>query len=194
MTTLLPRQYRGKPHRVMMFIDGENLSIRSGDLVDTFDSEHVKYEKDVFIWSTVINKGLEFYNVLRKNYYTSAVGDESHIASIEDQLRTLEIESPRVYKKAKGRSSKRVDISLSVDMLWHACNDNYDIAILATGDEDFVPLVDAVCSNGKVVVLWALSSGLSVYLKRAADYYFDLTPVLTRTKSEAWYEVFQKKA
>ena len=112
--------------------------------------------------------------VIRHYYYTSAVGSTEVRDKIHDQLASLHIEAPRVFPKRKGKRSKRVDISLSVDMLSHAHRKNYDLAVLVAGDEDYVPLVEAVEAEGRRVVLWFFENGLSVSLRRAVDHFFDL--------------------
>jgi uncharacterized LabA/DUF88 family protein len=63
-------------------------------------------------------------------------------------------------------------------MLIHAHRKNYDVAILVAGDQDYIPLVDAVMAEGARVVLWFLEKGLHPALKRKADYYFDLGLIL----------------
>ena len=45
-------------------------------------------------------------------------------------------------------SEKGVDIRLAMDMLVHAVNGNYDVAVLVSGDTDFVDAVLAVKSQG----------------------------------------------
>ena len=67
-------------------------------------------------------------------------------------------------------------------MLSHAFRKNYDIAVLVAGDEDYVPLVKAVMSEGRRVVIWFLSDGLSPKLVDAADHFFDLDVVLFKPK------------
>ena len=64
-------------------------------------------------------------------------------------------------------------------MLTHAFRDNYDAAVLIAGDEDYVPLVDAVSNLGKNVFLWFIDNGLSQELRRRAHHYFDMTCALT---------------
>ncbi len=63
-------------------------------------------------------------------------------------------------------------------MLTHAFRKNYDIVILVAGDEDYIPLVKAVKSEGRRVVLWLVEDGLSSKLVNAVDHYFDLGKVL----------------
>ena len=100
---------------------------------------HVKYMKDVYVWSEHLKK-INNFEIIRKYYYTSVKGDSNKIEIIEDDLKNIEIEAPRVFKKTKDKGSKRVDISLATDMLTHAHRKNYNIAVLVAGDEDYVPL------------------------------------------------------
>lgn len=174
--------------RAMVFVDGENLAIRYKELLGQKATEdHVKYNRDIYVWSNFAN----IYNhvnceVIRRYYYTVVQGDESKKEDIELELKNIGIETPRVFKKAKGRSSKRVDITLATDMLAQAHRDNYDIAILVAGDEDYVPLVKAIKDEGKRVVLWFFeeSKGLSNHLKMEADYFFDISWFLLKSKSD----------
>lgn len=165
----------------MMFIDGENLAIRYAELLTEGKptQDHVKLEKDVFVWTSYANvRHHERCEVVRRHYYTAVQGDSPRLEEIEDRLKEVGIEAPRVFKKQKGRRSKRVDLSLASEMLGHAHRRNYEIAILVGGDDDYVPLVDAVMSEGRRVVLWALPSGLSETLARRCDHAFDIGTLL----------------
>jgi uncharacterized LabA/DUF88 family protein len=163
-----------------MFIDGENLAIRYGEMLGASKPPlHVSYLPNVFVWSTFANVTEHAAcEVVRRYCYTSAQGDMDKIEVIEEQLKELGIEAPRVFKKTRGRRAKRVDISLATDMLSHAHRKNYDLAILVGGDEDYLPLLQAVASEGCRIVLWALTSGLSPALARAADHVYDLANIL----------------
>lgn len=121
--------------------------------------------------------------VIRKYYYTSAQGDDNCLISIEGELKDMGIEAPQVFKKSKGRGSKRVDISLTTEMLTHAHRGNYDVAILVAGDEDYVPLVEAVKAEGRRVALWYFDTGLSDVLQRKADFFFNIGEVLLNRDS-----------
>ena len=143
-------QFVGMSARVptMVFVDGENLSKRYKDRMEKRGMGSTLapspwYEPDVFLWSDVINELCSMAGVTRKNYYTSVVGSDQDRTSIEERLKEAGIESPYVFKrpkKASGRPSKAVDISLAVDMLTHASRRNYTLAILIAGDGDYVPL------------------------------------------------------
>jgi len=172
--------------RVMVFVDGENLACRyATELGDQSAQDHVKYRKDTFVWSRFANmKYHQRCEVLRHYYYTTVQGDDLAIDGVVGELKAVGIEAPRVFKKRRGRSAKRVDISLATDMLSHAHRKNYDLAILVAGDEDYVPLVEAVMAEGRRVVVWALRSGLSPALATAVDHCFNVGSILFATQQE----------
>jgi uncharacterized LabA/DUF88 family protein len=170
-----------KPCSVMVFVDGENLAIRWRHQVgDQNVPSHVQHEKDVYVWSPYLNMRQHMHcEVIRRHYYTSVQGDADTRDRITDQLKALGLESPQVFPRTKDKGSKRVDIALSVDMLVHAYQKNYDAAVLVAGDEDYVPLVTAVKNAGHRVFLWFVDDGLSAALKRSVDYYFDIALILS---------------
>jgi uncharacterized LabA/DUF88 family protein len=178
-----------KPCDVMVFVDGENLSIRWKEQIGGQNlPTHVQYEPDVFVWSDILNmRNHRHCNIIRKYYYTSTVGDNDKRNLIFDRLKSLGIESPHVFPRTKAKGSKRVDITLSVDMLTHAYQKNYDAAVLVAGDEDYVPLVTAVKNAGRRVFLWFMDSGLSPALKRTADYHFDIASILCNPNPERYF-------
>lgn len=174
----------------MIFVDGENLAIRwKNQLGDRDVPAHVKTEPDVFVWSKILNMQHHLHcDVVRKSYYTSSPGDATAHHRVFDCLKELDIEAPHVFPRTKNKGSKRVDITLSVDMLTHAYHKNFDAAVLVAGDEDYVPLVNAVKNAGRRVWVWFVESGLSPALKRSADYYFDVGKVLCDPNAERYFQ------
>ena len=169
----------------MVFVDGENFAIRYRCLMAKKGMEKTLtpspfYERDVFLWSDVLNDMCRYAKVIRRHYYTSVTGDDKRIKEIEDKIKNAEIESPHVFKKTKGRRSKQVDISLATDMLTQAHKKNYGIAILIAGDSDYIPLVEAVKAEGSIVYLWFFNedNGLKRELRISADYYVDISVAL----------------
>lgn len=178
-----------KGARVMVFVDGENLSIRYGKmLADAKPVSHVVYEPSVFVWSEVLSMAHHTTcEITRCHYYTSVAGDEAKKSDVHDQLAKLGIQAPRVFHKNKTRGSKQVDISLAVEMLNHGFRKNYDAAVLVAGDEDYVPLVKSVVDAGSRVFLWFLEDGLSPLLRRSVDHYFDLKKILFNENAKSYY-------
>jgi uncharacterized LabA/DUF88 family protein len=169
-----------KPCTGMMFVDGENLTIRwQQELAGQEKPSYVSHEKDVYVWTQYLAaRNQNYVNIIRKHYYTSAIGDSKRLDAIFDELKSHGIEAPYVFKRTKERPSKRVDITLSVDMLSHAYQRNYDVAILIAGDADYVPLVSAVKRAGLRVFLWFLEKGLNPALRREVDHYFNISQML----------------
>jgi uncharacterized LabA/DUF88 family protein len=169
-----------KPCRAMLFVDGENLSIRYGRLLSGGQPlRHVLFERNVYVWAPILNLDSHAsVNTVRRHYYTSISGDADLRDEVHDKLQSMGMHTPRVFPKNKTKGSKRVDISLSADMLTHCHLGNYDVAVLVAGDEDYVPLVEAVKAQGRQVLIWFVSSGLSPALRRSADYFFNLDTVL----------------
>ena len=165
----------------MVFIDGENLTIRMEKLLDANPSLRRKaevYQRGIYVWSKELAHLSGHLTIIRRHYYTSLTGSDEALEAAVDALKGIEIEVPRVFKKLNGKT-KMVDISLATDMLLHACHRHYDVAILVAGDKDYVPLVRAVQREGALVHLWFYKdAGLSPDLRRAADRFNDLTPFM----------------
>lgn len=162
-----------------MFIDGENLAIRYGRILSDRGlraPDHVAFRPNTFAWSPYANiRKDENVNIIRKYYYTSVAGDEHARRQVQDELKSVGIEVPRVFHQSKRKGSKRVDITLATDMLSHAFRGNFDTAILVAGDEDYVPLVETVMSEGKRVALWFFEEGMSQALGTTVDYCFNIS-------------------
>ncbi|MGH9891261.1 MAG: NYN domain-containing protein, partial [bacterium] len=64
---------------------------------------------------------------------------------------------------------KQVDVYIASQMVALAYENAYDVAILVSGDQDFVPAVETVQQKGKVVMVVSSEAGISNLLKRKAD-------------------------
>ena len=71
---------------------------------------------------------------------------------------------------------KGVDVMIALDMLEHAFLDDYDMAILVSGDGDFVDVVRAVRRHGKAVRNAYFKRGRSSALAQACRSFIRLTP------------------
>lgn len=174
----------------MMFVDGENLVCRAQELmgrqkITLQAGSH--YLKDVFVWMPTIRpttpvtqpaQGLKLEEFsIRSHYYASVVGSEQIVSKTREALRLLGFQ-PIVFKRPKNaKQSKGVDITLTKDMLVHAFNNNYDVAVLVSGDGDYVPVVEELKRMGKSVYLLFFEDqklGLNKDLRLACDKFFKL--------------------
>ncbi|MHC4405716.1 MAG: NYN domain-containing protein [Planctomycetota bacterium] len=165
--------------RLMMFVDGENFTIRIQRYVQELGQQlKGKHYQDVYYWDGWVEMvmfeqagyALMKGDVVRRYYYTSATGDPMTINRIRDELLEQRF-SPVVIHKKKGTKAKGVDIALTKDMLVHAFLDNYDVAVLVAGDGDYVPLLEEIKRLGKriVVVFFDEKHGLNPELRRCVD-------------------------
>jgi uncharacterized LabA/DUF88 family protein len=119
---------------------------------------------------------------IRAYYYASLQADHPEIDQTEKVLRKIGF-APKVFKKEdRQRKSKGVDIALTTDMLTHAFQNHFDVAILISGDEDYCPLVNRVKSLGKQVWVWSFSNkddGLGPELWKASDVFLPLDSLFT---------------
>jgi len=73
------------------------------------------------------------------------------------------------------RTQKQVDVKIAVDMLFHTLSDNMDSATLLAGDQDFVPVLEALVRAGMYVSLLYEAKSGSRELIHAADEAHEIT-------------------
>lgn len=187
--------------RWMLFVDGENFTMRGQDVL--FDANEPPiagpyWRRNVYLWIptklrrvAALMRGLPSDELVRGYYYTSCQGATDEQDAVRDSLRDLGFD-PIVFRRppeTTGRSSKGVDIALTTDVLSHASLDNFGIAVIASGDGDYVPLVEAVKRLGKRVYVLSFAGRTSPALRRASDQYGDFSARLVdewrRAKKDA---------
>lgn len=157
--------------RVALFFDGKNFYEGLRDSAPDVGIDFARFSR----WAVHAAGGPdgEFTGAY---YYTGhssdpAVGDVTRAQALSDFLDYLATvegffvrREPRVRRVTICRSchapteyttEKRVDTRLVAEMIHYAAVDAYDVALLASGDDDFVPAVDAVDRLGKRVVIGA---------------------------------------
>jgi uncharacterized LabA/DUF88 family protein len=177
--------------RWMLFVDGENLLFRASKFVDDRGYRFVDNEfsqPGCFVWprdllhmyiqETRAKPGrlLIEHQCVQAHYCTSVTGGSEAVGNASAKLWRLGF-TPHVFHKDKqSQRSKGVDITLTTLMLGHAFRDNYDVAVLVTGDADFAPLVKEVRREGKAVHLWSfdVDNGLSEKFKHECDTFDDM--------------------
>ena len=146
--------------KVVIFFDGQNF-YRSLQRYD--DSLRVDYDR----LATWITQQVGGPNALFSGayYYVGLSADAP--AVVEGFLKGLELRpgyfvkrEPRVRRSGRCphcgveyeyTTEKRVDTRLVADLLQHAASGAFDAAVLVSGDDDFVPAVEAVNALGKQV-------------------------------------------
>ena len=118
---------------------------------------------------------------LQRIYYYNAAVDQLREPdqyrsqqSFFDALRRvnyLELKFGRlVYRDSPTvRYEKGIDVKIATDMLVHGYRANYDVAILVSGDTDFVDAVQAVKDLGRHVEVVLFDDAGSIALRDVAD-------------------------
>jgi uncharacterized LabA/DUF88 family protein len=176
----------------MLFIDGQYLR-RS--LIDKFDDDALNYELLVDTLRRNTSYGA-LYPQLIRTYYYDAMPDPNEKEKWEKQeeyLKTLrkieyfELRLGRAKRSshAEPLKQKGVDTLIAIDMLSKAYENHYDVAVLITGDDDFLDLVRAIKNTGKQVFGVFSEKTTSSDLKDSFDKKFDLEKIVTDIRKQA---------
>ncbi len=159
--------------RVMIFIDGSNLYHSLKNHFNRADLDMAKFT----------NKLLQKRQLIRIYYYNAMVGQKQEPELFKQQQAFFNGVNAVPYTELRlGRlvyssgwpnvppTEKGTDVQLAVDMVTHAYKDNYDIAILVAGDNDFTGAVQASKDSGKHVEIALFGNpGTSQQLRDVAD-------------------------
>ena len=110
---------------------------------------------------------------LARIIYYDAKSDEQEDEELKDYWAAVEL-LPDVelgFGSVRGRPRRQtaVDTLIAVDMVVGAFTKLFSVAVLLSGDSDFVPVVDEVRRCGVMVVVAADQESLAEDLRRAAD-------------------------
>ena len=79
-------------------------------------------------------------------------------------------------KYSKGQIfQKGIDVQLAVDLVTHAFRDNFDVAVVCSGDIDLLESLKIVKSLGKIVVVMSHPFITAKALRKEADFYIDMS-------------------
>jgi hypothetical protein len=176
------------PGRWMQFIDGKSftdlaLKLLRGSNYEPLESD--SYKKDCFLWPGGDKNSLPHPPLaepwpVRSFYYTAVSGNEDVRADAREKIRNLGFE-PHVFSNDKqAQKSNGADIALTGDMLSNAFRGNYEIAVLVSGNGEYVPLVEEVKRLGKRVHVHFFGGHAHPELKLVADAFEDITPMVLR--------------
>ena len=167
MTTGL---YHNPNDRVMAFIDGSNLFNRIRDL-----NTHIQVGYGKFVAKLVGERRLV------RSYYYAAQVDQNRDPEQYRRQQSFQYSLKRIprFEVRLGRLvyppspeatpyEKGVDVRLATDMVLHAAQGTFDVAILVSSDTDFENVVQRVKDLGKNVEV-VLFGGGSQTLRLVAD-------------------------
>ena len=158
--------------RVMIFIDGSNL-------YHSLKSFFKRTDIDI---GKLCHKLLNKRRLVRIYYYNAKVGFKEEPQRFRDQQAFFAGVNAIPYSELRlGRLvyhnwpntppyEKGVDVQLATDMITHSFKNNYDVAVLVAGDNDFVGALQSIKDNGKHVEVALFGKERSSYrLRMVAD-------------------------
>ena len=158
----------GTNERVMVFVDVRNV-------LRAFDDDLQFCQVDI---NGMVRNLTNGRNTIRPYAYDGSPWSDGKGEGFHNHLCrcgfTMRLSGP--YNLDEPRQ-KGVDVNLATDMVLFAYADQYDIAILVSGDSDFVPAVEKVKLMGKKVEVASFENGISASLRLSADRYHNLDDV-----------------
>ena len=158
--------------RVMIFIDGSNM----------YHSLRAHFGRRDIDIGKFCQKLVDRRRLVRTYYYNAEVGRKEEPDRFKRQQKFFDSVAAIPYTELRlGRLvynnwpntppyEKGVDVQLATDMLTHAFKNNYDVAVLVAGDNDFVGALQAIKDNGKnVEVALFGKERTSLQLRNVAD-------------------------
>ena len=172
--------------RVMIFIDGSNLYHVLKQNTDKHDLDYKRFSEKLTGDRDLIRT--YYYNIRQES------ADNPRLAENQDRFlkalyETAYLEVKLGIWKARGQTmvEKGVDVMIASDLIMHAYEDHYDVAILVSGDADFYPAMQAVKDIGKQVEVAAFESNLSAEAAKFAD-------VVTRFDSTYFEDLWMSRS
>ena len=120
-----------------------------------------------------------FVEVSRTLVFTSARKDTNPMSQRLRMFREMEACNFDVHMSVTaGQQEKCIDISLAVEMMHYASTEGaYDVAVLLSGDKDFMPALSRIRYKGKQVALCSMRNCCSRDLVDPAAHVRDFEPI-----------------
>lgn len=148
----------GADKKLMIFIDGSNLFW-------AMDEYKKGYRLDM---AKLIEELTAGRDRIRTYYYASQ--KEPPIdkqTKFYDKLSYMGIQCS--IKNLKHGKEKGVDVALATEFLACGFKNNYDVAVIVSGDQDYANAVQEIKSNGKIVEIASFKRALGDDLHKLAD-------------------------
>lgn len=183
--------------RVMVFIDGSNLYHVLGQTCGRHDLQFDKFAQKLANGRNL--RRVYYYNIRQEAFEdrSNATDQDKFLSSLYDTPH-LEVKLGIWKQRGSTMVEKGVDVMLAVDLVTRAYKDNYDTAIIVSGDADFYPALQAAKDVGKQVEVAAFETNISAEAARVADLHIKLTKTyftglwMTRTQQRRRSDALRK--
>ena len=167
--------------RVIVFIDGSNVYHILKKLFPNKKPNDFNFEKfikhlignrkliEVYYYNAPLDLIFDKLNYIKQQQFFDKIQRIPHFNLVLCRMQKRKLGGKIIYEV------KEDDIHLAVDMVKLAYNNFYDIAILISSDEDFVPAINAVREIGKRVENIGFENKFSYHLKQKCDRFIKLS-------------------
>ena len=157
--------------RVVIFIDGSNLyhNLRRFNIKIKFEEIIKKVETkrevvNIFYYTALLDKSIDEKRYNEHKGFLDKIKKIPNFNIVLCNLRKVILEDGSVDFAIKGD-----DVYLATDLIKGAYEDLYDIAIIISGDADFIPAIKLVQKNGKKVINAFFPKSSSYLLRNCCD-------------------------
>ncbi len=140
--------------RVAIFIDGSNLyhNLKRYKIKTNFENIIKKLERKrevigVFYYTALLDRSFDEEKYEKHKRFLCNLRELPNFNVILCNLRKVVLENKKVDFVIKGD-----DVHLAVDLVSRAYDNLYDVAIIVSGDADFVPAIRIAQKKGKKVI------------------------------------------
>jgi len=158
--------------KVAIFIDASNLFHACKQFRDGFKLDYIRLREEM----------AEGRQLIRAYYYGSL--DPLNEGEIKFhhflQYNGFNVVTRTLRKRGDKHHEKGVDVALVTDMLSLGFRGIYNVAVLVSGDDDFVCAVEEVKRSGRRVEVAAFNSATGGELKRSADRFRPLDDIANK--------------
>lgn len=157
--------------RAMLFIDAQNLINGAA----SYNEDGLNYDID-----KLVEQLTGEYDLLRGYWFDSyrpGKKDSKHGFYTFLETNGFRVESVELSGSEGDYREKEADIRLATELIAHGFNDSYDVAVVITGDKDFLRAIRHVQDQGKVVKAAAFEHTMSGDLKRTVDDFINLDEI-----------------
>lgn len=164
--------------RVFVFIDASNVwsivksikrFVEYKNLENYFKKKFNAEKIKIFYYDAYPKNGTRKYNLDDKHKFFTYLKKGLGFMVVKKELKRISVvsgDSESIIEKGN------MDVEIVIDAI-HNLN-KYDIAILFSGDSDFLALINYLKSNQKKVYIYSSKDNISQELKTGGDGYFDL--------------------
>jgi len=157
--------------RVSIFIDGSNLyhNLKRYSIKTTFEEIIKKIETkreilDVFYYTALLDKSTDEKGFTSHKKFLDNLKKIPNFHIVLCNLRKVMLKDGKVDFAIKGD-----DVYLATDLIKGAYENLYDVAIIVSGDADFIPAIKLVKKNGKKVINAFFPKSSSYQLRKCCN-------------------------